>query len=507
MNRISNLSVNGPAVENESGIKRYAKTPHLWALGVGTVISGNFYGWQSSLVAGVDGLLILLAIVTVQYVLLSFTIAELSAAVPHGGGPYVFALHGIGKTAAFFAGLAECLKVVVTTAVAATGIASYFAELIGVGSEYGPIWWVICYIIFVTLNIVGVEMTFRVQVVVTIVSVLLLLIFYVGAATKISYQDWVVDRDWKYNGWGGFLEGASFTLWFYLGIEELPLAIDETINPTKNMPRGLMVSIVTLIGISVCTVVFQSMISPGADQMYVDASPLLTGYKTVFGDNGFTTGFSWLLLVGLVSSFHSFVFCMGKLLYAIACDGYLPQILTKLHPTRGTTHVALVVGSVIALVVAIVLHYAIGDARLGSVMINLSLIGAIVSYIFQLTAFIMLRIREPERERPYRSPFGIPGAVLCIILCIFSMVSIIYSGTSSYVFLASVLVAIGYFVLGGVYFVFRVKPRLEIGNGPVSAKEFRENLMSSRISNKVAISGGELLRILFVAATVVWSTP
>ncbi|RLN73750.1 hypothetical protein BBO99_00009262 [Phytophthora kernoviae] len=483
MNRISSLSVNGPAVEVE-GPKRYAKTPHLWALGVGAVISGDFFGWQAALVAGFDGLLILLAVVTVQYVLLSFTIAELSATVPHGGGPYVFALHGIGKTAAFFAGIAECLKVVVTTGVAATGIGSYFSEIIGLSTDYAPIWWIACYIIFVTLNVMGVEMTFRVQAAATVLSVLVLLVFYIGAATKISYQDWVVDRDWNYKGWDGILQGASFTLWFYLGIEELPLAIDETIEPTKNMPRGLMVSITTLIVISFCTVIFNSMISPGADEMYVSSSPLLVGYQTVFGDNSITSGFTWILIVGLVSSFHSFVFCMGKLLYAIACDGYLPHFLTKLHPTRGTTYMSLITGSIIALVVVIALHFAIGDTRLGSVMINLSLIGAIVSYLFQLTAFIMLRIREPERKRPYKSPFGIPGAVLCIILCIFSMVSIIYSGTSSYVFLASVLVAIGYFAIGAVYFFYKVKPRLEIGNGPVSAKEFRENLMSSRVSNK-----------------------
>ncbi|EGZ26949.1 amino acid/polyamine transporter [Phytophthora sojae] len=406
----TNSSVNGPVIEGE-GPKRYAKTPHLWALGVGAVISGDFFGWQAALVAGFDGLLILLAVVTVQYVLLSFSIAELSATVPHGGGPYVFALHGIGKTAAFFAGIAECLKVVVTTGVAATGIGSYFAEIIGVSSDFGPIWWIACYLIFVTLNVMGVEMTFRVQ----------------AAATAMS--------------------------------------------TTKNMPRGLVTSIITLIAISFCTVIFNSMISPGADEMYANASPLLEGYKTVFGDNSTTSGFTWILIVGLISSFHSFVFCMGK--------------QAALHPTRGTTYVALITGSIIALVLVIVLHFAIGDNRLGSVLINLALIGAIVSYLFQLTAFVMLRIREPERPRPYKSPFGIPGAVVCIILCIFSLVSIIYSGTSSWVFLASVLVAIGYFIIGAVYFVYRVKPRLEVGNGPVSAKEFRENLMSSRVSNKV----------------------
>ncbi|KAE8967147.1 hypothetical protein PF005_g28663, partial [Phytophthora fragariae] len=69
---------------------RYAKAPHLWALGVGAVVSGDFFGWQSGLVAGFDGLLILLALVTVLYVLLSFSIAELCTTVPVGGGPYVF---------------------------------------------------------------------------------------------------------------------------------------------------------------------------------------------------------------------------------------------------------------------------------------------------------------------------------------------------------------------------------------------------------------------------------
>ncbi|KAL8022333.1 putative amino acid/polyamine transporter I [Plasmopara halstedii] len=429
--------------------QRYAKVPHLWALGVGAVISGDFFGWQTALVAGFDVLLILLAIVTLQYILLSFSIAELSAMVPHGGGPYIFALHGIGKTAAFFAGIAECLKVIITTGVAATGIGSYITEILGLSSDLNPVWWLACYIIFVTLNISGVEMTFRVQAAATVMSVMILLIFYVGAATMISYDNWVVNRDWKFKGFEGFLQGASFTLWFYMGIEELPLAIDETIEPTKNMPRGLMASLFTLIVISFCTVIFNSMISPG-----------------------------------LISSFHSFVYCMGKLLYAIACDGYLPNILTKLHSTRGTTYMSLMVGSLIAFILAFVLHFTIGDTRLGSVLINLALIGAIVSYIFQITAFIMLRLREPERPRPYKSPFGVSGAVLCLILCILSMVSIIYSGTSSYDFFASVLIAIGYFVIGAIYFSYHVKPRIQAGNGSMSAKEFREIFMSSIVSNK-----------------------
>lgn len=472
-----------PGVDGGASSTRYAKAPHLWALGVGAVVSGDFFGWQAALVAGFDGLLIILALVTVMYVLLSFSIAELSATVPANGGPYVFALHAIGPRAAFFAGLAESLKVVITCAVVVTGIGSYLGQLLGTDTSLGPLWWAIFYVAFVGLNVLGVEMTFRVQAVTTVLSVILLLVFYVGAATKISYDDWVVDRDMQYSGWDGAIKGFSFSLWFYLGIEELPLAVEETINPSKNMPIGLVSSIITLSILAFCTVVFNSMIAPGADEIAASSSPLLVGYQTVFGDNSTTSGFTWLLIIGLICSFHSFIFCMGQLLFAIARDGFLPHILTTKHATRGTAYVALITGSAIGFVVTLALHFIIGDTRLGSVMINLALIGAVVSYTFQLIAYIQLRVREPERDRPYRSPFGIPGAIACLALCLISLFSIIYSGTSSYDFLASVVAGIIYFVLGGVYFFMRVQPRV---GGATNAKEIRENLLSTSQSHALS---------------------
>lgn len=457
--------------------QRYAKAPHLWALGVGAVISGDFFGWQAALIAGFDGLLIILAIVTVMYVLLTFSIAELSTTLPAGGGPYVFALHGIGRTAAFFAGLAELLKVITTCAVVVVGIGSYWNQLLALGDEYGPIWWVIVYALFAILNIMGVELSFRIQLVATLLSSSLLLIFYVGAATKLDYHEWVVLQDWQFpDGLSGVLKGCSFALWFYLGIEELPLAIEETIEPTKNMPRGLMSSMATLVVTSFCTVIFNSMISPGAKIISLSSSPLLVGYKSVFGDNRITAGFTWLLIVGLLCSFHSFIFCMGRLLFAIARDGYLPQILTKIHPTRGTPHVALICGSTLGLVTALLLHFIIGDVRLGSVLINLALIGALVSYAFQLTAFILLRVRDPSRERPYRSCFGVPGALICLMLCILVLSSILYNGINDMDFMASIIVGALVFAFGGAYYMIRVKPSHA---GISSTKPFRDNLLSA----------------------------
>ncbi|CAH0473671.1 unnamed protein product [Peronospora belbahrii] len=298
-------------------------------------------------------------------------------------------------------------------------------QLLDLSSDYGLIWWAVSYVVFVSLNIVRIETTFCVQAFTTVVSVLILVVFYIGAATKLSYTEWVSDVDWDYpRGWDGAVKGDSFALWFYLAIEELPLAVEVTINPKR------------------------------ANEIDNSSSPLLAGYKSVFGDNRTTLGFSWVLVLGLIASFHSFVFCMGQLLYAIARDALLDFPLF------------------------LVLHYIIGDTRLGSVLINLALIGAVISYSFQLTSLIRMRIKEPNRARPDCSPFGIPGAMVPMILCVVGMVSIIYSGTSSYEFLASIIVAILYFSIGAVYFFMRVRPRIQAAPTP----NLREYMLSNESS-------------------------
>ncbi|DAZ95936.1 TPA: hypothetical protein N0F65_009098 [Lagenidium giganteum] len=453
----------------------YAKVPHLWALGVGSVIGAEYFGWQSGLVAGFDGLLIICAVVTVLFVLLAFSIAELSAMLPSGGGSYVFSLHGIGNSAAFFAGLAEAVKIVAACAVGVVAIGSYLNQMLGWSDSMGPLWWIAIFVLFVGLNASGVETTFRIQLVTTILSVALLVVFYVGATTKIDYHQWVVEQDWRFpGGMDGIIRGFSSSVWFYLGIEELPLAVEETIDPTKNMPIGLISAMATLVVITFCTVIFNSAISPGAREMAQSMSPLLDGYKSVFGDNQVTAVFTWLLVVGMVTSFHSFVFYMGRLLEAIARDGFMPRFLTTLHPTRRTPYVALVTGATIGLALVFGLHFTIGDERLGPVLINLACFGALVSYGFQLTAFIRLRIREPDRKRPYRSPFGVTGAVVSLALCAFVLFSIFYNGISSSDFIASVIAGVAIFVLGGVYFFVVVRPTLS-DSEPTSTKQYRES--------------------------------
>src|SRR5258708_18674510 len=113
-------------------LRRHARVLHLWALGVAAVISGDFFGWNFGLSAGgFGGMLAALAIMTVLFAGLCFSIAEMSPALPHTGGAYSFARTATGPWGGYVTGLAENMEYILTPAVIVVGIGGYFGAGFG----------------------------------------------------------------------------------------------------------------------------------------------------------------------------------------------------------------------------------------------------------------------------------------------------------------------------------------------------------------------------------------
>src|SRR5215472_5561799 len=127
-------------LENRA-LRRHARVLDLWALGVGAVISGDFFGWNFGLIAGgFGGLLAAVAIMTLLYVGLCFSIAEMSPALPHTGGAYSFARTAMGPWGGYITGLAENMEYILTPAVIVVGIGSYLSSVFGTGHAWEPLW-------------------------------------------------------------------------------------------------------------------------------------------------------------------------------------------------------------------------------------------------------------------------------------------------------------------------------------------------------------------------------
>lgn len=415
------------------GLRRYAGVWSLWALGVGAVISGDFFGWNFGLsVGGFGGLLAATAIVAVMYVALCYSIAELSPALPHAGGAYSFGRTAMGPWGGFVTGLAESMEYILTPAVIVVGIGGYMGsitnDLLGI-SLAAPVWWAIFYAIFVGMNIVGVELTFRFTVFITLLALAILMVFWVGAFPLFSL-DHALDiapesgsSRWLPFGWGGITAALPFAIWFYLAIEQLPLAAEEAHDPKRDMPRGLMWGILTLIVASILTLFLNAGIAPGAAAVGASDEPLFLGFKTIFGDGIGASLLALVAVAGLVASFHAIIYAYGRNIYSLSRAGYFPHWLSVTHPTRKTPHVALVAGAINGYLVALILEYGdrlFGGLPVGAMLLNMAVFGAVIAYVMQMIAYV--RIKDLQIDRPYVSPLGKPGAIVAGVIAAVTLV-------------------------------------------------------------------------------------
>src|SRR3712207_3990431 len=226
---------------DKRGLTRTAGFWGLWGLGVAAVISGDFSGWNFGIGgAGWGGFLIATVVVTLMYVAMIASIGEMSAAMPHTGGAYSFARSAMGPWGGFVTGLAETIEYVFTTGVIVLFSAQYLDsitdELFGLSvGDNQWIWWIVLYAVFVGLNSAGAEISFKFAIVVAVVSIAVLVLFAVLAIANgavdfgrlMDIEPEAGNSEFLPFGWSGVLYALPFAMWFFLGIEELPLAAEE----------------------------------------------------------------------------------------------------------------------------------------------------------------------------------------------------------------------------------------------------------------------------------------
>lgn len=457
---------------DKRGLRRYAGVWSLWALGVGAVISGHFSGWNLGLANGWGSMLFATIIIAIMYLGLTFSLAEMSPALPHTGGAYSFARTAMGPWGGFLTGLSENVEYVITPAVIVYFISSYMGGIFGTPVEYLPLWWIGFYIFFVGLNIVGVELSFKVTLVITLLALACLAVFWASALPNIDFSRWAMNVGeggaLLENGNGpllplgitGVLAAMPFAVWLFLAIEQLPLAAEESVDPKRDMPPGILAGIFTLI-FSAFMVLWlnPSIAGIGAHTLAKSGEPLLDGFKAIYGD-GIAKVLALVAVLGLIASFHTIIFAKGRQIYSLSRAGYFPSVLSITHGSRKTPHLAMILGSVVALAVMFVLWFSLGSdkgaAVIGGTLLNMAVFGAMFSYIMQALSFILLRKNMPNIPRPYRSPLGVFGAGLTVVIAVVTL----YFQLSDPLYRDGVMWVALWFAAGIAYFALVGRKRL-----------------------------------------------
>lgn len=431
--------------EEKKSLKRTLGPVMLWGLGVGYVISGEYFGWNLGLKeGGTYGMLAATLVITVMYLCFVLSYAELACAIPRAGGVFVYAERGLGRFWGYIAGIVQVIEFVFAPPAIAMAIGAYVEQLYAIDPRVVAI---PAYLLFTGINIWGVKQAAMFELFVTILAVGELLLFIGVAAPSVEMAN--LSKNALPNGWTGAFAALPFAIWFYLAIEGVANAAEEARDPQRTVSIGFVSAILTLVvlalGVFVCTVGVAGweavVFKPGTD--ITSDAPLPLALNHVVGDQHIL--YRILVgvgLLGLIASFHGIILAAGRATLEMGRAGHFPKALGKVSERFRTPAVALVVNMLVGML-------AILTGKTAEI-ITLACFGALALYILSMLSLFSLRKKEPALERPFKA-VGYP--VTPAIALVIATVALVAVGISAPIIAAIFFGLIALFVV--VYVVRR----------------------------------------------------
>ncbi|GAB6154190.1 ethanolamine permease [Desulfosporosinus burensis] len=428
-----------PGTDGNAHLSRVLKPIHLWALAVGLVISGNYFGWSYGFGAGGPmGLALALIPVTIFYVTFILSYSELATAIPHAGGPSAYARRAMGPFWGYMNGISCLIEFVFAPPAIALAVGGYINFLIPSVPTLTAA--VASFLFFIFVNYLGMRTSAMVELVVTVIALVGLVIFWVAAAPHFSMTRVMAEPLLPF-GMKGVMAAVPFAIWFYLAIEGGAMAAEEMVNPQKDIPKGFLSGMGTLMIMGFLTLFLTAGI---ADYNLVSAVdfPLPIALAQVFGENAFIVVLVNIIgLFGLIASLHGIIVGYSRQTYAMARTGYLPKFLAYVDPKRHTPVWALLVPGLVGLGVVLTGQTAI--------VITIAVIGSVALYMLSLISLFILRSKEPNLKRPFKVSYPIVP-VISFITGIFLTISVLVSSIPALKWTALVYaIAIAYYFVWG----------------------------------------------------------
>ena len=367
----------------------------LWAIGVGSVLGGDFFGWQLVLYGGFFSAVAALIFSGAFYWLYAGAITELAARYRTSGGAFDFAKCALGTRSASMMAILGFLKLILANSALALAISSYL-EQAGLPKHYEGVYNFAIYAIFTSLDCIGIRQSANAQVVATLFCIVILVFWAGSCLTKFTLVD-VRSEGFVHNGAQGFFQGLPFALQFFDGFEEIPLLMSYASDAQRTIPRAVLVSYISVAIIAVIVLVSGSGISDAA-ALIDSETPLMDGIDMVYGDGTrISDAIAIFVVVGLLVNFFAFVLFASQQVQAIAEAGQLPAFLAYRHPVHGAPIRASIFSSLVGFGLTSGFSLVFGPDDSQRILITASLTPAVLSYYLLLECIV--RVRSVEKSR------------------------------------------------------------------------------------------------------------
>jgi ethanolamine permease len=476
----------------------------IWGLGVAYVISGEYYGWHFGFAQGLGGMLVATILIAAMYTFMVYGISEMASALPTTGGPYAFGRRALGVWGGFINGLGATIEYLLAISVIGTGIGLYLTGLPGlddlptiVGLEAGEWLYIIIFVAFLLIHFLGVRETMVSIFVVAAIASVVLVVWFIyllpdfdfSLFTNVPVDEGATGASTFFpTGYIGILAAIPYAAWFYLAIEGTPMAGEETRDPARDVPKGSIAAMFTLIAFSALAFIAAGS-TMGPRDLATASNPIGDPVRVIHGENWFFWFVVIVGLSGLIASFHSVIYAYSRIIYALSRAGYFPRWLSVTSRNRKIPYWALTVPAIISMILIVGLARGLTPppetdplAYAGSILIQISVFAALITYIVMMMAYIRLKRREPDLERPYKAPGGVIMPAIAMVIAIISLFAgIVYTTVTRWTIIWTIVA----FLLGMAYFWLYSRHRL------VAEAPEEEFAIIERAEAELDTAGGE----------------
>jgi ethanolamine permease len=407
----------------EHALKKPMGVLHIWALGVGVVITGEYFGWNQGLKEGGPvGMLLASLFVCVLYMMWVLALSELSVAMPFAGGPLAYGRRAVGPGFGFVMGWSmflEALFATIGTAIATGGYIYYVLNLfIGNLDEklVTTMAGLATVAVFALVQWLGSRLQARLMEWMTYGAIVALVWFWIACIPGVRMER-ILTEPLLTDGWLGALKAIPFAIWWLVMIETVALAPEEAREPHRTIPRGLTLAQITLVFLVLLTWFFAA----GAGNDYKATGdenmsyPLPFVYGQVWPNSPHLIIFSVVAIFGMIVSYNGMIYAVSRQSFSLGRAGYLPGILGHVHPVRRTPDVSIFFWSFVVAGFVIWGFFRKGAVLDAVLTCNLT---ALIWYVLAMVCLFILRRRDPHMPRPYKVPFYpvLPALVLLMSL-------------------------------------------------------------------------------------------
>lgn len=427
--------------KNENNeLKRTLSAANLVTLGIGCIIGTGIFVLTGTAAANHAGpaLTISFIISALGCLMAGLCYAEFAAMIPVSGSAYSYSYATLGEFIAWFIGWDLILEYLFASATVAMGWSGYVVSLLGDIGIFIPTsltqapldhiageGWVMTgslinfpavfiVLIVTALLVVGIKESASANDIIVVVKLAVILLFIAFGMAYIDTANWspyIPENTGTFGefGWSGILTGAGVIFFAYIGFDAVSTVAQETKNPQKDMPKGILGSLL------ICTI------------LYILVTAVLTGIvhytelnvpaPIALAIDRTSEGLAWLaslIKIGAIAGLSSVVLVMllgqSRVFYAMSKDGLLPPLFSKIHKKHQTPHITTIIaGSTSALIAGLFPINILGE---------LVSIGTLMAFTIVCLSILVLRKRQPHIERPFKTPWvpviPIAGAAICI---------------------------------------------------------------------------------------------